>query len=311
VLIAALVPLLIGVGLAVATRPLATRLRPGGAARILLLGMVVSAATMLATLGLLAWFAVATVPTVADLGRWRGGDVVAHGDVPLPVALLAAAALVGISVRLVIAARRHLTDLREVVAFERRLSSWRRPPRLVVIDEPAPVAHAVTPLPGCGGHIVVSTGLHSELSSDELRRAVIEHERAHLRHHHGVLLGLGALAVVVNPLLAPSLAELRFQLERWADEEAATRTSPATVAEAVATVALAHRHARPALAFDGAATTTTTARINALLNRSRCRRAGPPAALIAGLTATAVVATAVACRHTELLFEGLRNLRTG
>jgi len=309
VLIATLVPLLIGVGLAVATRPLAARQRPAGAARILLFGMGASAATMLASLGLLAWFAVAAVPTVADIGRWRGGDVVSQGDIPLPVALLAAAALVGIAVRLVLAARGHLADLREVLTLERRVPSWRRPARLVMVDDAAPIAHAVTPLPGCGGHIVVSRGLHAELSSEELRRAVLEHERAHLRHRHGILLGLGALTVVVNPLLTPSLDALRFQLERWADDDAAERTSPATVAEAVATVALAARHSRRALAFDGAAT-ATAARINALLVDTRCRRSSVPAALIVGLTAAAVVATAVACHHTELLFEGLRSLRT-
>jgi Zn-dependent protease with chaperone function len=307
VLALALVPLVVSISLSAVLPRLTGRLRPAAAARMLVVGAVTSAATGVATLGLLAWFVVAAEPQVAALGRWRPGDLLRQAGVPVPLAILAALALAAIAIRMVRGLRRNVPDARAALVLERRLPSRRRPPRLVLVDDPEPVAHAVTALPGCGGHIVVSRVLWDSIGDQALRRAVLEHERAHLRHHHGMLLAVGELAALVNPLLGSSMAELRFQLECWADEDAAAATSRATTAEAVATVALAGRRPLLAMGFDG---TTAAARVQALL-AGRPQRSATPASLVIGLLVTvAVIATMWACHDTELLFEALRRLHS-
>jgi Zn-dependent protease with chaperone function len=308
VLALVLVPLGVAVLLAAVLPPLTRGLRPPAAARVLVLGAVASAAAGLASLGLLAWFVLAAEPQVAALGRWRPGDLLTQAMVPLPVAVPATVALVTIAIRTVRGVGRHVPDARAALVLERRLPSRRRPPRLVLVDDPAPVAHAVAALPGCAGHIVVSRALWDHLGDGELRRAVLEHERAHLRHHHALRLALGELAVLVNPLLSSTVEQLRFELERWADEDAAAATSRATTAEAVATVALAGPRHVVALGFDGA---STTARVRALLAAEQPHRVAPASMLVAALVAVAAAATMWACHDTEALFEALRRLHPG
>jgi hypothetical protein len=205
-------------------------------------------------------------------------------------------------VRLVIAAGRHAPDARRAHELESTLPSRNRQPRLVVVDDPAPVACAVTALPCRGGPIVVSRGLWGALGDRALRRAVLEHERAHLRHRHGVLLALGALTVAVDPSCRGAC---RDRASSW--NGGPTRTPPMRPAgpraEAVATVALASSGPVGAVAFNGP---TSAARINALLespvvvtptcrrcSSGRCSRWRRPM---------------LACHQTELLFEALRQL---
>jgi hypothetical protein len=59
------------------------------------------------------------------------------------------------------------------------------------------------------------------------------------------------------------------------------------------------------LAFNGP---TSAARIHALLDVGRRRRAHLPALFIGVLVAVATAATMLACHQTELLFEALRQL---
>ena len=71
--------------------------------------------------------------------------------------------------------------------------------------------------------IVVSQGLVSALSPEELD-AVLRHEAAHLeQHHQRFLVVAGALdySLAVLPFVRKSTATLRIALERWADEAAA------------------------------------------------------------------------------------------
>jgi hypothetical protein len=191
------------------------------------------------------------------------------------------------------------------LALERTVPSRGLPARLVVVDEPRFVAHAVAGLPGCGGHIVVSRDGMDRLDDPAVRRAMIEHERAHLRHHHATRRALAELALAVNPLNRRIATILAFSLERWADEDAAERTSRPAVAEALAVAALAATEPTPAMAFSEVG---IAARIGALLDppgRRRQRTLAVEGALALAFVAGAI-ATWQACRETELLYETLR-----
>jgi beta-lactamase regulating signal transducer with metallopeptidase domain len=104
---------------------------------------------------------------------------------------------------------------------------------LVVIPAGSSIAYA---LEGHPPQIVVSQGLASALSSDELG-AVIRHERCHLDHGHQRYL---ELALVADAALAPlrfvgrSSATLRLSVERWADETAADQASRTAIRNALA-----------------------------------------------------------------------------
>lgn len=90
---------------------------------------------------------------------------------------------------------------------------------LVMLPSEEPLAVSV---PGKPPQVLVSQGLAARLSNEELE-AVIEHESAHLRHHHGrYLLGIAALDRTLGllPPVGRSLAALRLALERWADASA-------------------------------------------------------------------------------------------
>jgi hypothetical protein len=143
------------------------------------------------------------------------------------------------------------------------------------------------------------------LDAPSLRRAMIEHERAHLRHHHATLRVLVELAVAVNPLNGRIASRLAYSLERWADEDAAERTSRDTVAEALAVAALATTGTTTSLAFSRVG---VAGRLDALLDPPEHR---PLRTLVVeGMLALAIivcaVATVQACRDTELLYETLR-----
>jgi len=109
---------------------------------------------------------------------------------------------------------------------------------LRILDHRAAVAYT---LPGWHARVVVSAGLVELLTAAELA-AVIEHERAHLRARHDLLvLPFQAWAVALGwvpgvRLAGGSVAELT---EMLADDVAAGRTSPGALASALAKVALA------------------------------------------------------------------------
>ncbi|MDQ1425042.1 MAG: hypothetical protein QOD72_2540, partial [Acidimicrobiaceae bacterium] len=280
------VPLLLAAVMALVAPRLTHRLAPGSAAWTLALTSVVAAVAMLASLGLLAWPVVAELPPVAELGKWRPGAVASASPVPTPVAAVALAVLVLLAWRLVHRAADVVDETRTVFRMERRLPSRHGPARLVLVDDPVPVAHALAGLPRCGGHIVVSTGILETLDDAELRHAVYEHERAHLRHHHAALRLLADLAVAVNPLLKQTHRQTVFLLERWADEDAAKATSRAATAEALATVSLATISMQHGLAFH---VVGVPARVDALLAAAPTSRLR---AVIVAITLTGLCAIA-------------------
>jgi beta-lactamase regulating signal transducer with metallopeptidase domain len=67
---------------------------------------------------------------------------------------------------------------------------------------------------------VVTTGLLCALSTTQ-RRAVLEHERSHVRHRHAWWLLAADLAAAANPLLRATARTVAHTVERWADEDAA------------------------------------------------------------------------------------------
>lgn len=210
-------PLLIPALAAGAARPLAARLEPRQATWLLTVAVVALAACSTAALALLAAWAAAGAPVLAALGHYSP-HVVRRGD-PLPVVtgVVAAVALTGIAVAVVVTFRRRARALAE---------SYRRAARLhpgtavVVVASPDIEAYA---LPGRPGLIVVSGGLLAVLDDDG-RAALLAHETAHLAGRHHLFTTVAHLAAAANPLLLPLARAVDYTVERWADEHAARVT---------------------------------------------------------------------------------------
>jgi len=106
-----------------------------------------------------------------------------------------------------------------------------------ILDHAAAVAYTI---PGWHSRVVLSAGLVDLLTDQELS-AVVEHERAHLRARHDLLvLPFQAWAIALGRipgvrLAGGSVAELT---EMMADDVAAARTSRSVLASALAKVAL-------------------------------------------------------------------------
>jgi len=172
-----------------------------------------------------------------------------------------------------------------VAGWHRRLA-WRIPvDGLAILPDDKPLAYALP------GGVVVSRGMVRALHADQ-RRALLAHERAHvsLRHHRFVL--FVDLASAAQPLLWPLRAVVRYTVERWADEVAATATGDRVLtARAVATAALAARHSQLSVAALGVSAGPVPQRVAALLTPVRPRYRF--LALLALLVAAFVAAEAV------------------
>lgn len=167
-----------------------------------------------------------------------------------------------------------------------------------VLPDPTPYAYALprglrgrtrgSPAgarPRAWGNVVVTTGLLDELDSAE-RRALFAHERAHLTgRHHRFLLAV-QLAARANPFLRPLRTAVMYTIERWADEDAATRVgSRRLVARAVGKAALVSRGA-PAPTLAGfAAPGPVPRRVAALLGPAPSARVWPPLYTAVGMAA--------------------------
>ena len=163
---------------------------------------------------------------------------------------------------------------------------------LLVIETETATAFAV---PGRHPHVVVSTGMLDLLDADECR-AMLAHERAHLRHgHHRFIVAAEAAAAMVPPL-RPAARRVRFATERWADQDAAREVGdPGVVARAIARAALARSGVEgPALALSGS---DVAARIEAL---TRDRTGSPvdrASFLVIVPMAVSVIAVAAEAHH--------------
>ena len=160
---------------------------------------------------------------------------------------------------------------------------------IVVVDSDVPDAFAV---PSGGGAVVITTGLAEALSDNELR-AVVEHERAHLRHRHSVWIQMCEIAARLNPILRPVPSKVRHAAERQADESAASLGRRDTLS-AIARTALLRKqldHGTRTLASTGG---DVVRRVQALSEPPRHRRdRGILAAGLVLILAFTVISTAL------------------
>lgn len=107
-----------------------------------------------------------------------------------------------------------------------------------ILDHPTAVAYT---LPGWHSRVVLSAGMLDLLARAELV-AVIDHERAHVRSRHDLLvLPFQAWGTTLGwlPGVEAAAAAVAELTEMLADDWAGRRSSPSTLARALATVALA------------------------------------------------------------------------
>lgn len=168
----------------------------------------------------------------------------------LPIRAVGVLAVCFLLWRLILA----MAHLRKMVASARVASAFGRETAgreagsrhgTVVVDSPEPDAFAV---PSGGGAVVVTTGLVDALSDAELR-AVIEHERAHLRFRHSMWTQICEVAAVIDPLLRPVVDRVRHAAERHADEIAARHGRAVTMTALARTALLGADRKRGAASY--------------------------------------------------------------
>jgi beta-lactamase regulating signal transducer with metallopeptidase domain len=161
-----------------------------------------------------------------------------------------------------------------------------REPGVAIVDHDAPAVYC---LPHGQYQIVISSSALAALTPDQLR-AVLAHERAHLRCRHHLILALAtALARTFPrvPLLTQAQPQVAVLTEMAADDTAARRHRRDDLAAAL--VGLARAGARPAtLAASGP---EAIARLQRILVTPQSRTGLARLAAIAGL----IPAAAIAC----------------
>lgn len=292
--VALLLPLVVAAGFGLCAPLLARRLPPRQATWLLSAGSALAALSGLAVLGLVGSVLLGEQAPIAREGHWSGAALRARAPVDAVVAgggLAAAVAAIAAGLH---AALRRARALRATHKLCRALPA--AADGLVVVADPGAGAYAV---PGRPGRIVVAQRLLAELSAPE-RRALLAHERAHLRHGHHWHVAAVALAAAVNPLLLPARRAAGHAVERWADEEAALAAGDRrVVATALARTALLTGERPAALAAAAHAVPLRVAALLAAPPRPRPRLAGAAVLLLLVGACAAALATA----RTEDLFD--------
>jgi Zn-dependent protease with chaperone function len=241
---------------------------------------ITSVLTALVLAGLVLLIPVAetthAVARIIDASHWMvrqhyGGVSQPTGAiVGLGAALAVIAWSAGHALRTLMAAawrrRGHLKALTLVAEYRPDLGA-------VVVEHPEPAVYC---LAGRRRRIVVTTGAIVHLDDRQLG-AVLEHERAHLRGRHHLVLGLSAAAAAAFPfrLFKAAHAEIVRLVELLADDAAARNHGHATVAAALVTLVAGRT---PAAAL-GAGGSTTLTRVRRMLAP---RRPLPPTARALG-----------------------------
>jgi Zn-dependent protease with chaperone function len=227
------VPFLVSAVLALTVPRTVPRLPPRLAAWALTCAALVMAGAWVGALVLLAVNGAGQIPEIAERGPWSAKALQAEDPVSSIMSVACGLALLVTAVALVVVSSRRARILIEARRECRRLPG---DGELAVLDHEGLEAFA---LPGAPGRIVVSRGMLCTLDHPE-RKALLAHERAHLRGRHHLFVIGWQLAATVNPLLRPLVTAGGFLLERWADEDAAASVGDRTlVARAVARAALA------------------------------------------------------------------------
>jgi Zn-dependent protease with chaperone function len=288
------VPLVVSVLLAVTAPRAGRRLPPRTAAWTLVSVAVVAAGAWTTVLAMIGFTLVAQIPDVAREGRWSPHLLAADTPVEWPVAAASVLVVIVCATTLTVASWRRV---KEITDAWRQCRDLPTAGGLAVLDDPVPAAFA---LPGAPGRIVVSSGMLRALSADE-RRALLAHERAHLKRRHHLFLLVLQLSASVHPLLRPVARTGGFALERWADEEAVEAVHDRSlVARAIARAALVTKGASaPRLA---ATSGPVPERVSALLSPpARARRD-----LVAGFASLMLLCCAslgLAAHRVDQLFD--------
>lgn len=124
-------------------------------------------------------------------------------------------------------ARRRHRDLLDLIG-----TPWPEAPGARVLDHPIPVAYC---LPGRRSRLVLSAGVLDALEPQGVR-AVLAHERAHMRERHDLVVlpfvAWGAAAPFVRGMVCAQLAVAAL-IEMRADDVAAARAEPAELVGAL------------------------------------------------------------------------------
>jgi Zn-dependent protease with chaperone function len=225
-------PLVIAIAAALLSGRALDRLAPAPAARwntVLLVAVVVAAVP---TFWILALSGLTHFGVRNSLCDWSAHLLPAH---PVAGAAIGGTALLVSVVGAIRVVRVLITHFR-IRCTERR--------RFELIETAEVFAYT---LPGPARTIAISRGLRQTLDDCEFD-FVLAHEQAHARHRHDRYLLLGLLVSAAVPFMKRADVQLRYHLERWADEDAvlATGTNRKVAARTIAKVALS-RPASPAL----------------------------------------------------------------
>jgi Zn-dependent protease with chaperone function len=255
--------------------PRLTRLRAAPAAA-LTLWQSVSLAALVAGL--------AAAP-VAALDPGSGGAWVLTAAIAVTGVLLARLLLTGH--RTGVALRRARREHRELVDLIGLPEQGQ--PSVRILAHPTPTAYC---LPGLRSRVVLSEGALEALTDDELA-AVLDHERAHLRYRHDLVLEHFTVLHTAVPevVRSPSgLREVRLLLELHADRYARERHRPRDLGGAL--VALAQGN-HPVAGMGAVGDGMAAARIDRLRDSGRHRTLSAALLVLAAATLASPVAVLV------------------
>jgi Zn-dependent protease with chaperone function len=291
-------PLILAVGLAAVAPRIARGLPPRTGVWVLSVAAATVAAGWVVSLAMIAFTGLGRVPVVAHEGHWSASRWRQDDPVGVWTATIAGAILIACLVRFTLDTAREIGARHLVRRISRGFGTGET---VVFVDDEAPHAYAVG---GRRPRIVISRGLLRTLTAAE-RRAVLEHETAHVRHRHHLHLLVIRLAAAANPLLRPALPVAVLAVERWADEVTAAAIGDRTlVARALLRAALAggeHRNLpHGVLAHLGAG--DVGQRVHALMQEPPRPRLSVTLATSALLLAT-IIAPAVAASNLDSLFD--------
>ena len=209
-------PLLLSLFAARGLPGLSRRLAPSLAARALTVVIAGGGLGTLAGLALVAGAGLCHIHAVLEHSQLSPRALSVLDPVPPGVGAVAAALLAVALARL-----GHLLVRRARLARQtRRVAASVAAGELVVFTSTVPQAYAIAGGRGRAGRIVVSDTMLRLLDGPE-RQVLLAHERAHSTHRHHRYRALAEVAAAVNPLLGRVRDQIGFQLERWADEDAA------------------------------------------------------------------------------------------
>ncbi|MFF2008477.1 M48 family metalloprotease [Streptomyces sp. NPDC058195] len=247
------------------------------------------------------------VHALAELVRPLAGAAPAAA---VPLSAGALALLLTCAVAVTRAARRHWRELGAAPPSDGPVDG-----ELTVLRDSRPDAYALPGRPGTPGRIVVTTGMLRALGPAE-REALLAHERAHLVGRHHLFAAVAEAAALCHPALRALCAPMRYALERWADEAAASAVGDRRIAaRAIGRAALATRAAasapspRPPAAL-AAVAGPVPRRVAALLGHGSVRpRTGRAAAAV--LLVCVAVSGAAALDATSDLHSGIEAAQSG